>query len=397
MKIKSYFARTVEGAMATARQELGPDAMLVNSRKTSLETRHLGEYEVVFATGAPAAEAALAALAPTGESKSFSVQPFLPQPFSAQPFGERLASEVADLKKELEGMRRAITRSAFAPAQWVGVAPDLSDAYAMLTASEVAPDIAREIVQSAGSRVAAPRLSSSRSPRPADAAAFQQALLEELQSRFEVAPTLGKGTGQPRIVALVGPPGCGKTTTLVKLAVNYGLAARRPILLLSMDTQRVGAAEQLRSYAAILGVGFQVLETTGALAQAIEENRGKELIFIDTPGFALGDLQDSTSLAHFLSTRPDIDTHLVLSASMKSADLTRMVDAFEILRPQHLLFTKLDETGSFGPIFSEAARTRKPLSFFTTGQRIPEDLEAATQARLMELIMTGQTRKLAAA
>jgi len=397
MKIKSYFARTVEGAMATARQELGPDAMLVNSRKTSLETRHLGEYEVVFATGAPSAEAAAAALAPPGESNSSSAQPFSPQPF-----GERLVTEVADLKKELENMRRAITRSAFAPAQWVGVAPDVSDAYAMLTAGEVAPDIARDIVQAAGSRLAASRPSPSRSPRPGspnpvDAAAFQQALLEELQSRFQVAPTLGTGPNQPRIVALVGPPGCGKTTTLVKLAVNYGLAARRPVLLLSMDTQRVGAAEQLRSYAAILGVAFQVLQTTNALAQAIEENRGKELIFIDTPGFAFGDLEDSTSLAHFLSTRPDIDTHLVLSASMKSADLTRMVDAFEILRPQHLLFTKLDETASFGPIFSEAARTGKPLSFFTTGQRIPEDLEAVTQARLVDLIMTGQNRKLAAA
>jgi flagellar biosynthesis protein FlhF len=398
MKIKSYFARTVEGAMATARQELGPDAMLVNSRKTSLETRHLGEYEVVFATVAPGAEAVAAAATLPVESNSSSAQASSAQPFAAQPFGERLATEVADLKKELESMRRAITRSAFAPAQWVGVAPDLSDAYAMLTASEVAPDIAREIVQSAGSRLSGPRLSPRPgSPLPINPAAFQQALLEELQSRFQVAPTLGTGPGQPRIVALVGPPGCGKTTTLVKLAVNYGLAARRPVLLLSMDTQRVGAAEQLRSYAAILGVAFQVLETTNALAQAIEENRGKELIFIDTPGFALGDLQDSTSLAHFLSTRPDIDTHLVLSASMKSADLTRMVDAFEILRPQHLLFTKLDETGSFGPIFSEAARTRKPLSFFTTGQRIPEDLEAATQARLVELIMTGQSRKLAAA
>lgn len=392
MKIKSYFARTVEGAMATARQELGPDAMLVNSRKTSLETRHLGEYEVVFATGAPGAEAAAAALAPTVESHSFSAQPFSPQPF-----GERLATEVADLKKELESMRRAITRSAFAPAQWAGGAPDVSDAYAMLTASEVAPDIARDIVQAAGSRVAASHPSPSRSPNSKDAAAFQQALLEELESRFQAAPTLGTGPGQPRIVALVGPPGCGKTTTLVKLAVNYGLAARRPVLLLSMDTQRVGAAEQLRSYAAILGVAFQVLQTTNALAQAIEENRGKELIFIDTPGFAFGDLEDSTSLAHFLSTRPDIDTHLVLSASMKSADLTRMVDAFEILRPQHLLFTKLDETASFGPIFSEAARTGKPLSFFTTGQRIPEDLEAATQARLVDLILTGQNRKRAAA
>src|ERR1039458_9506307 len=145
-------------------------------------------------------------------------------------------------------------------------------------------------------------------------------------------------------------PGSGKTTTLVNLAVNYGLAARRPVLLLSLDTHRVAAADQLRSYAAILGVGFQLLETVSSLAQTIEENRGKELIFIDTPGLAHGDLEDSESLAHFLATRGDIDTHLVLPASMKAADLSRMVDAFEILHPGHLLFTKLDETGSYGPI-----------------------------------------------
>jgi len=395
MKIKSYFSRTVEDAMAAASQELGPDAMLVNSRKAPIESRHLGEYEVVFGTLDPGTEAAPAAA--SSEAPMIATKTF-----AAPAFGERLSAEVAELKKELEGIRRALTRTAFAPSQWVGVAPNVSDAYAMLTASEVAPDLAREIVQAAGLRVDGPRAdgprtSLVRSAQPADGAPFQRALLEEIQSRFQVAPTLGAGPGQPKIVALVGPPGCGKTTTLVKLAVNYGLAARKPVVLISMDTQRVAAAEQLRSYAAILGVGFQVLETTAALAQSIEENRGKELIFIDTPGFAFGDLEDSSSLAHFLSTRTDIDTHLVLSASMKSADLTRMIDAFEILRPKHLLFTKLDETGSFGAIFSEAARTGKALSFFTTGQRIPEDLEAATQARLVELILTGRNRAAAAA
>jgi len=184
----------------------------------------------------------------------------------------------------------------------------------------------------------------------------------------------------------------------VKLAVNYGLAARRPVLLLSMDTQRVAAADQLRSYTAILGVGFQLLETVSSLAQTIEENRGKELIFIDTPGLAYGDLEDSASLCHFLATRGDIDTHLVLPASMKANDLSRMVDAFEIVRPQHLLFTKLDETGSYGSILSEAARCGKPLSFFTNGQRIPEDLEAASSDRLLDLVCrSGAGRALSAA
>src|ERR1017187_7526155 len=197
MRIKSYFARTVEDAMAQARQELGPEAMLVNSRKAAPEARDLGEYEVVFAadTGsAPAAERPAAL---------------------AQPFGDRLSMEVAELKRELEGMRRTLTRSAFAPSQWLSSSPDLSEAYAVLTSTEVAPELAREIVQSAAAGAGA------------NGAAFRRALAEELESRIAVEPLLGRGEARPRIVALVGPPGCGKTTTLVKLAVNYGLAARR--------------------------------------------------------------------------------------------------------------------------------------------------------------------------
>ena len=131
-----------------------------------------------------------------------------------------------------------------------------------------------------------------------------------------------------------------------------------------MDIHRVAAAEQLRSYAAILGVGFKHWKPVGALAQTIEENRGKELIFIDTPGLGAGDLDDSMGLARFLSTREAIDTHLVLSSSMKSADLARMVDAFEVFHPRRLLFTKLDETGSLGPFSTKRSRTGKPLSFF---------------------------------
>jgi flagellar biosynthesis protein FlhF len=383
MKIKSYYSRSVEDAMAAARQEMGVDAMLLNSRKAPIELRHLGEYEVVFATIAPGDNPAEAETA-FAESAQ--------QPAAA--LGNRLSMEVADLKKELEGMRRAITRTAYAPAQWVGVSQDISDAFAALTDADVPADLAREIVQAAGERLNSHRLPSGRAVQKMDGTAFQRALVEEAASRFTTDATLGRSPAAPRIVALVGPPGSGKTTTLVKLAVNYGLAARRPIVLLSMDNHRVAAADQLRSYAAILGVGFQLLETVASLAQAIEENRGKELIFIDTPGLAYADLEDSAGLASFLGTRGDIDTHLVLPASMKPADLSSMVDAFGILGPRHLLFTKLDETRSYGPILSEAARTGKPLSFFAAGQRIPEDLEAASRERVLDLVLKAQSARV---
>ena len=101
-------------------------------------------------------------------------------------------------------------------------------------------------------------------------------------------------------------------------------------------------------------------------------------------------MADFGDLAQFLSTRSDIDTQLVVSSSMKSADLSRVVDSFAAFRPQGLIFTKQDETNSFGPIFNESVRTGQPLSFFATGQRIPEDLEAASSCRLAELILGGQ-------
>jgi flagellar biosynthesis protein FlhF len=374
MKIKSYYSRSVESAIAEAREELGPEAMLVESRKAAPDARHLGEYEVVFA---------LTSDGPQATMRSAGLSAATPR--------DSFSHDVAELKKELEGMRRAITRTAFAPPQWLSGAPDLSDAYAVLTANEVAPDLAREIVQSAESRSiggSQPKVAQLNQPR--DSGAYQQALIQELASRFTVKPALGRTEAGARITALVGPPGAGKTTTLVKLAVNYGLACRRPVLLISMDNHRIAAAEQLRSYAGILGVGFQMLETVSALAQSIEENRSKDLILIDTPGLGFTEISESSTLARFLSTRADIDTQLALAASVKPADLARMVDAYQVFKPQRLVFTKLDETASFGPIFNEAVRTGMPLSFFATGQRIPEDLEEVTPGRLTTLILSGQ-------
>src|SRR5262249_25767271 len=133
-------------------------------------------------------------------------------------------------------------------------------------------------------------------------------------------------------------------------------AGRKRTHILSVDVHRIAASEQLRTLAAILGLGCDVVETPAALRQALEEHRFKELILIDTPGLGSADLDEGRELAHVLATHPEIDTHLVLPASMKPADMGRIADQFAMFAPSKFLYTRLDETTRFGALVSESVR-----------------------------------------
>jgi flagellar biosynthesis protein FlhF len=402
MRFKSYFAASVESAMQAARNELGPEAMIFSSRKAPTEGRHLGAYEVVFATEDPAEQAAAPAAAPVSAPAPAPVFASVSAPAAAPASENAIAVEMAFLRTQFNALRRELTQS-WRPEFGPGAAAQaLARAYDRLLSTDMDTGEAQRVIKGAQANleaeaecnVSANAGSALMLRRPAaDEDTATRAVVSVLENSFTVDSNAAGRSSGPSVIALVGPPGAGKTTCLAKLAVNFGLRLRRRTQLLSLDNYRVGAAAQLRSYASIIGVGYETLQTTHALAQALEEYRNR-LVLIDTAGCSAGDLADNSELARFLSRRTDIATHLVLPASMKAADMNRVYDAFAPFGVSRLLFTKLDETETFGPILSVAARTGLPLSYFSTGQRVPEDMEQATKAKLMSLVWSEAERDL---
>jgi flagellar biosynthesis protein FlhF len=374
MRMKSYFAPTVEFAMEQARREMGPEALLVNSRKAPPEAQGLGEYEVVFAT------------LPEGQDESQATAGVETASRLAAPAEDPVARELARLRKQMEEMGSALAGLNEHACTWAVPAPEFAAIFSRLLEDGFSLEDAKRIVKQAHAQLDADPASWSRWKTPFDSDSIERAVRKELEYLVSVDAQLGDSDGRARVVALVGPPGSGKTTTLVKLAVRYGLASSRPVHLISADTHRVAAVEQLRAYAAIIGAGFDAVETTKSLQQVIEAHREKSLILIDTPGYAAGDMEEGSGLAHFLSHQRGVETHLVAPASMRAGDLGRAIDRFEIFAPAKLIFTRLDETSAFGAIVSESARTGKPVSFLASGQQIPEDIEPATAGRLLELV-----------
>lgn len=354
MRLKSFFADSIEQALSLARRELGPDAILVNSKRSDPVARDHGAFEVVCAVSLDL---------PSRHRPAPNARALPPAPPSSQ-----LAQDVSELKRQMERLALLLARSG---AGMAGIAadPNLVQAFAELSAVELDADLVYELVS---------RLSGAYSI---------DVLRSEIHRLIRVDCALGPRENGPRVVVLAGPPGSGKTTALVKLAVRYGVLPRISTQILSLDTYRIAAADELRSYAAILGLGFQLLDTTAALAQALEEHRQKDLILIDTPGLSQAELCSFEEFTSFLSARPGIDVHLVLSASMRATDMQRLAAQYAGFHPGKLLFTHMDETRATGSLLSQSIRMSAPLSFFSWGQRIPEDLEPAAAEKLLDLIL----------
>ncbi|MES2616119.1 MAG: AAA family ATPase [Bdellovibrionota bacterium] len=199
-------------------------------------------------------------------------------------------------------------------------------------------------------------------------------------------PLKSEGAKQ-KIICLVGATGVGKTTTVAKLAAKLKIQEGKKIELISMDGFRVAAADQLRIYSKILECGFVEVSDKNELLQVISKKSAADFIFIDTAGRSVRVAEQMESLKRVAELPLPIEFHLVVSSSMKQRDIDETIRAFRFLSPSSLIFTKLDESWAFGEILNSTVQSKIPLSYFTTGQRVPEDIEIASKERVAERIL----------
>lgn len=218
--------------------------------------------------------------------------------------------------------------------------------------------------------------------------AYQKMILKMGQPK-----TVEISKNKPKVVFFIGPTGVGKTTTIAKIASKFKLEEDRDVALLTADTYRIAATDQLKNYADILGIPMSIVYSPMDIAKEIEKYRSYDVVFVDTAGFSHKNDEQRGDMALLIDKLPDEydkDVYLVLSATTKYKDLKDIVDTYKTFGKFDLIFTKLDETSAYGNIYNIRQYTGANVSYVTTGQNVPNDIDEIDTQKLVKNLLGGR-------
>jgi flagellar biosynthesis protein FlhF len=369
VRSKTYRAKTMKEALTRVRRDLGGDAVILSAREVR-RRRLLG-------LGRAALVEVVATDTMPGEQEVTS------QPKRGRETGSASSANLQARVGEELGRLHAMVETLSRHGHLDHLVPDLPSAlvstYSQLIEADVPEVLAHRLV-----RHIAQTLEPDQFDHPES---IRAALGEAVELCIPVAPPIKVVAGMRRIIALVGPTGVGKTTTVAKLAANFKLAQGARVGLITVDTYRIAAVEQLKTYAEIIDLPLAVVNDPAEMPRALDELGAVDLVFIDTAGRSPRDEVKIRELAEFLlQARPD-EVHLVLSAVANPRSLRSAVDRFAVVQVDRLILTKLDEADSLGGVLAVLGLSGRPLSYLTTGQAVPDDIEPADRKRLARLIL----------
>ena len=278
---------------------------------------------------------------------------------------------------ELQSMVQELCRRSDAPRH--DLPEELFQLFTDLLDSDLTEELARELVE---------RVRAETQDSPLDDLSMVKARLARMiEAEVRVCGPIQIVPGRCRLVALVGPTGVGKTTTIAKLAANYRLKEKRRVGPITVDTYRIAAVEQLRTYADMIDLPMQVVSTPREMREAVGRMDNLDMILLDTAGRSPKDEVRIQELRAFLTEAEADEVHLVLSSMASARASEQTAERFAAVGTTSLILTKLDEVTGLGNILPLVRSSRLPLSYLTNGQNVPDDIEVAESTRVARLIL----------
>jgi len=382
MKVKRFFAPDMRQAIKKVREDQGPDAVILSNRQVDggIEIIAAVDYDEALFESQTAPESALAAETPTEQTYASLVTPQRP-PVAAPAVDWAQDPAIVSMREEIKQLR-SLLENQLAHLAWNDRErrePLHTDVMRRLSGMELDTALVE--------KVSAPTVHARD-----DQHAWQLAL-SELSATLPIAEN--DFLDQGGVVALVGSTGVGKTTSVAKLAARYVLRhGQRHVPLVTTDSYRIGAHEQLMTYGRLLGIPVQVASDHKELRSILNSLADKRLVLIDTAGMSQRDVRLSEQFATLADSGVPIRTLLVLSATLHPSVLDETIQAFSSVALEGAILTKLDEAASLGGVLSTVIKQHLPLMFVANGQRVPEDLHLARAQNLVqqaaELVNSGE-------
>jgi flagellar biosynthesis protein FlhF len=378
MDVKTYRAATMQDALAMVWEDLGSDAAVLHTREVC-SRRWFGwlpemrEIEVTASCDVNVPSRLPPQTAVTNDLPPL-LRPTAPVVSPLETMPPQVHNQLAELQSLVKNLCR---RTADGPRD--EMPPELFRLFTELLECDLSEQVARGLVARLRSEAPAGRM--------LDPVLLKGRIAQMIEAEIAIAGPLRITPGHCRVAALVGPTGVGKTTTIAKLAAHYRLKEKHRVGLITVDTYRIAAVEQLRTYADIIDLPMQVVSTPREMREAVRRMDDLDLVLLDTAGRSPKDEVRIQELKSFLSEAEADEVHLVLSSVAAERSLGQTAQRFAAAGTTAMIVTKLDEATGLGNLLPLLRNSKLPLSYLTNGQNVPDDIEVADAHRLTELML----------